>query len=136
AGALVACLGVAEVGPDGQARCATERCAPQVTHWPLRPGDVVLLCSDGLIEEGIFLAPAEAAAVVAKGTGSSAQALAEGLAAAAGGARGRGWAAQARAEARAAGGDARQRLPTPEEPEGSGDNITCVVIRVTGWAEG
>jgi PPM family protein phosphatase len=107
--ALYACLGIVEPGPDGAIECVLERSTPQVMHVPLEPGDVVLLCSDGLVEEAAFLEPSEAAAVVAGGPELSAQALAERLVAAA---------------------DAKQRLPSPDEPDGFGDNITCVVLRV------
>jgi protein phosphatase len=107
--ALYACLGVAEVGSDGQFHCALERSIPRVIHWPLIPGDIVLLCSDGLIEEGLFLSPAEVFALVSEHRDLPAQALAERLVAEA---------------------DGRQRLPTPDRPDGVGDNITCAVFKV------
>jgi serine/threonine protein phosphatase PrpC len=107
--ALCRCLGVAQITPGGRFRCDIERSLPQVTHWRLLPGDVVLLCSDGLIEEGLFLDPAEASALVSELAHLPAKDLAERLVAAA---------------------DERQRLPSPEEPEGFGDNITCMVLKV------
>jgi serine/threonine protein phosphatase PrpC len=109
--ALCACLGVCEPAPGGGFRCAVERSTPQVTHWPLSSGQVVLLCTDGLIEEGAFLEPAQAAALVARHADLPAQELAERLVAAA---------------------DTCQRLPSEGEPEGHGDNITCVVIKSGG----
>jgi serine/threonine protein phosphatase PrpC len=106
---LFACLGVSERGPDGRLRCCVVRSIPQVTHWPLCPGDVILLCTDGLIEDGVFLDPADVANFVSTHPELGAQDLADRLIELA---------------------DARQRPPTADEPEGFGDNITCAVIRV------
>jgi serine/threonine protein phosphatase PrpC len=80
-----------------------------VNRWKLLPGETVILCSDGLIEEGAFLEPAELLDLVRRNTDLSPDALAFALAEAA---------------------DARQTLPSLEEPEGCGDNISCCVIRV------
>jgi protein phosphatase len=109
AGALRYCVGACEASPDGAWRCTVQRSSPQVTHWPLQPGDLFLLCSDGLIEENVFLGREEAALLIAREPGLTAQATAERLVEAA---------------------DARQREPSPQEPEGFGDNITCVVLKV------
>jgi serine/threonine protein phosphatase PrpC len=109
--ALYTCLGVGEVDARGAFRCSVERSTPQVSRWRLLPGDVVVLCTDGLVEEGVFLSPADLAGLVAEGRGLPAQALAERLVAAA---------------------DVRQREPSPQEPDGLGDNITCVVLVVAG----
>jgi protein phosphatase len=88
-----------------------DRAKPQVSQWRLLPGDVVVLCSDGLVEEGAFLEPANLLELVRQHADAPAALLAEKLAEAA---------------------DARQRLPSADEPEGFGDNITCSVIKVLG----
>jgi serine/threonine protein phosphatase PrpC len=92
----------------------TDRCKPQLSQCRLLPGDVVVLCSDGLVEEGAFLEPAELLRLVQQNAEVPAAALAEKLAEAA---------------------DSRQRLPSAEEPEGFGDNITCSVIKVLGTGD-
>jgi serine/threonine protein phosphatase PrpC len=70
---------------------------------------VVVLCTDGLVEEGAFLEPQELGEIVRRYPGLPAAALAEKLAEAA---------------------EARQRAPSEHEPYGFGDNITCAVIRI------
>jgi protein phosphatase len=81
-----------------------------VNRWKLLPGETVILCSDGLVEEGAFLEPAELLELVRQNADLSAEALALALAEAA---------------------DARQTLPSQEEPEGCGDNISCCVIKIS-----
>jgi protein phosphatase len=93
----------------GELTIDTNRSKPQVSQWRLLPGDIVILCSDGLVEEGAFLEPAELLALVRQHAEAPAALIAEKLAEAA---------------------DARQRLPSQDEPEGFGDNITCSVIKV------
>jgi serine/threonine protein phosphatase PrpC len=107
--ALYACLGVAEPGPSGEFECCLERVTPTIHHWPLLPGDVVVLCTDGLVEEGVFLEPSELVGLLAQHPEMSAQELAEQMVAQA---------------------DARQR-PDETETDGVGDNITCVVIKAS-----
>jgi protein phosphatase len=80
-----------------------------VNRWKLLPGETVILCSDGLVEEGAFLEPSELLELVRQNSDLSAQALAFALAEAA---------------------DARQSLPSQDEPEGCGDNISCCVIKI------
>jgi serine/threonine protein phosphatase PrpC len=80
-----------------------------LSYWPLVPGDVVVLCSDGLVEEGMFLEPARMAEIIREHPELSAQELALGLAEEA---------------------DTIHRLPSELEPDGFGDNITCIVIKV------
>jgi serine/threonine protein phosphatase PrpC len=74
------------------------------------PGDVVVLCSDGLVEEGAFLEPWRLAEIIQQHLKLSAQDLAVLLADEA---------------------DAVHRLPSQLEPEGFGDNISCVVIKIS-----
>ncbi|MGL4551544.1 MAG: PP2C family protein-serine/threonine phosphatase, partial [Gemmataceae bacterium] len=103
--ALYRCLGVSQPGPR-RLVMDPERCQPDLTYWPLLPGDVVVLCTDGLVEEGVFLSPAELPLLI---DDSPAEALVERLVTAA---------------------LARHRGPTDDEPEGCGDDVTCVVLRV------
>jgi serine/threonine protein phosphatase PrpC len=94
---------------QGELTIEEDRSRPAVSHWPLFAGDVVVLCSDGLVEEGAFLEPGELGELIRRHTTLSAAALAEKLVEAA---------------------ESRQRLPSDDEPEGFGDNITCAVIRI------
>jgi serine/threonine protein phosphatase PrpC len=80
-----------------------------VNRWKLLPGETVILGSDGLVEEGAFLEPDELLELVRQNADLSAEALAFALSEAA---------------------DARQILPSQEEPEGCGDNISCCVIKI------
>ncbi len=108
--ALHECVGGCYRTPQGDLGIDEEHCRPALSRWPLRPGDVVVVCTDGLVDEGVFLEPAELAELVRRHRSLPAAALAEVLADAA---------------------DARQRLPSAAEPEGFGDNVTCVVLRIT-----
>jgi PPM family protein phosphatase len=80
-----------------------------INRWKLLPGEIVILCSDGLVEEGAFLEPEELLELVRQNSDLSAEALAVALCEAA---------------------DARQSLPSQDEPEGCGDNISCCVIKI------
>jgi protein phosphatase len=80
-----------------------------ISQWKLLPGETVILCSDGLVEEGAFLEPEELLELIRHNADLSPDALAFALAEAA---------------------DARQSLPSQEEPDGCGDNISCCVIRI------
>jgi serine/threonine protein phosphatase PrpC len=106
--ALRSCVGGCTLN-NGQAEVLPESCEPTVSRWPVVPGDMIVLCTDGLIEEGFFLEPEVVAALLRKHRAEPATALAQRLVAAA---------------------DAMQRLPSSTEPEGFGDNITCVVIKI------
>jgi serine/threonine protein phosphatase PrpC len=101
--ALYHCLGIGERGPDGLVH-DDERGRPFLSLYHLIPGDVIVLCSDGLVEEGVFLGARELAALVSGHTGP-------GL-------------AQALVEAACA-----LHRPPAEGVEGSGDDVTCVVVR-------
>ncbi len=103
---LYNCLGVGAPGPGGRFVPCAERCRPRVSHWRLVPGDVVVLCTDGLVEEGVFLEPGELVTLLGEADRPAAE-LAERLVAAAKG---------------------RHREPSAQEPEGRGDDATCVVI--------
>ncbi|MSU77969.1 MAG: hypothetical protein EXS16_07720 [Gemmataceae bacterium] len=103
------CVGGCIVNERGELAILAEYCKPKVSRWPLLPGDVVMLCSDGLIEEGYFLEPHNAAAMVRNMQSAKAADIALSLVNAA---------------------DAMQRLPSVLEPDGFGDNISCVIIKV------
>jgi protein phosphatase len=107
--ALRNCVGGCARDEAGRPFIHEEFCRPALSEWPLLPGDVLVLCTDGLVDEGTFLEPADLAAIVTEGIGLSAEELALRLADAA---------------------DARQRLPSTEEPGGCGDNIGCVVVKI------
>src|SRR5262249_11495633 len=92
--ALHDCVGGCYRTPRGELAIEEDRCRPPLTRWPLQPGDVIVLCTDGLVEEGVFLDPNGLADLVRRHQALPAQALAEKLAEAA---------------------DACQRLPS--EPE-------------------
>lgn len=100
------CLGAAKRTADGGFVSDEERNSPAFSYWPLQLGDVVVFCTDGLVDEGIFLDPVDLQHIVAENIGDSSQALAEQLVNTA---------------------DALQREPSANEPSGFGDNITCVV---------
>jgi serine/threonine protein phosphatase PrpC len=108
--ALHDCIGGCYRTPTGDLAVEEDRCRPALSRWPLLPGDVLVLCTDGLVEEGVFLNPSELAELVRRYRNLPAAALAEKLADAA---------------------DARQRLPSGEEPEGFGDNVSCAVIKIS-----
>jgi protein phosphatase len=107
--ALQDCIGGCARTVEGELTIREEHCSPRVTRWPLLPGDVVILCTDGLVEEGVFLEPVELAEIARKHRDLPAETLAIKLADAA---------------------DSRQRLPSILEPDGFGDNVTCLVIKV------
>jgi serine/threonine protein phosphatase PrpC len=81
-----------------------------VSRWKLLPGETVILCSDGLVEEGAFLEPAELLDLVRRHADLPVQDLAVVLADAA---------------------EARQIVPCEEDPDGLGDNVSCCVIRTS-----
>ena len=107
--ALRECVGGCTKNRDGVLSIMPESCTPKVSRWPLVPGDVIVLCSDGLVEEGFFLEPEAVASIVRKFKDRSAAELALMLGEAA---------------------DALQRVPSILEPEGFGDNISAVVIKI------
>lgn len=103
------CIGGCVVTADGSVQPMSESAHPGLGRWPLLPGDVVILCTDGLVEEDFFLEPETLGELVRTNRRRSAQELAVLLADAA---------------------DALQRPPSPQEPDGMGDNIGCVVIKI------
>ena len=108
--ALRFCLGAAQLTLDNTFVSDMERSSPQCSHWPVMCGDVVILCSDGLIEDGVFLDPDDAWDIIQQHAEAAADEVVELLVAAAA---------------------ARQRVPSAAEPHGFGDNIACVVIKVS-----
>jgi protein phosphatase len=106
--ALRTCVGGCTLD-NGDLVVLADSCQPSVARWPIMPGDVVVLCTDGLIEEHLFLEPEAAAQLIRAHRDLPAAELARRLVAAA---------------------DALQRLPSQTEPDGFGDNITCVVIKI------
>jgi PPM family protein phosphatase len=107
--ALRECVGGCTKTPDGALTILPESCHPKVERWPLVSGDVVVLCTDGLVEEGFFLEPEMVAQIVRAHRDLSAADLALRLVEAA---------------------DSLQRGPTVLEPDGFGDNISCVVVKI------
>ncbi len=107
--ALRECIGGCTLTPDGDAMVLEAGCNPALTRWPLLPGDIVILCSDGLVEEEAFMEPETLGELVRTHRHLPAAELALFLADQA---------------------DALQRLPSPQEPEGYGDNISCIVIKM------
>jgi serine/threonine protein phosphatase PrpC len=107
--ALRECVGGCVKTEDGRIDILRESCTPKVARWPLVPGDVIVLCTDGLVEEGFFLEPGTLADIVRNNMHCSAAELALVLVEAA---------------------DALQRVPTILEPDGFGDNISCVVVKI------
>ena len=104
------CIGGTAPLIDGRPDEGGRHSPPPASRWPLLPGDVLLFCTDGLVEEGLYLEPADVERILREEGHRSAEELAMLLANAA---------------------DERQRVPTPEEPEGVGDNISCVVVKIT-----
>ena len=109
ASALYTCLGVGEETAEGGLTACVRRGTPHISRWRLLPGDIVVLCSDGLVEEGVFLEPAYLPLLLADSAGQSASERASRLVAAA---------------------RLLHRDPSAWEPGGCGDDITCVVLVV------
>jgi serine/threonine protein phosphatase PrpC len=119
--ALFSCLGVGQPGPDGRLVRCPFRTRPQVTHWPMRFLDVVVLATDGLVEEGVFLDPDDLARMTREMQLDEQDLMpsqfeqlrtVDDLAAAFV------WAACQ-----------HHRGPSRWEPAGSGDDVTCIVLR-------
>ncbi len=107
--ALRECVGGCRVLENAELAPLEESRHPKLATWPLAPGDVFILCSDGLVEEGAFLHPKQLADLVRKNHHLPAKELASLLVEAA---------------------DQMQRLPSFVEPEGWGDNISCIVVKI------
>jgi serine/threonine protein phosphatase PrpC len=103
------CVGGCLITNEGEVKPLPESGRPALTSWPLLPGDVLVLCSDGLVEEGIFLSAEALAEFVLSHGALSARELALRLADEA---------------------DALQQLPSALDPNGMGDNIACVVVKI------
>jgi serine/threonine protein phosphatase PrpC len=107
--ALRDCVGGFVLDERGEPEIDPDHLSPALSTWPLLPGDVVILCSDGLVEEEVFLEPGDIVRLVQEHGDLGAAELAEVLSEAA---------------------DSLQELPSEERPDGLGDNITCVVIKI------
>lgn len=107
--ALRKCIGGCELDPEGRIDPMSDSSIPTLSEWQLLPGDILVLCTDGLVEEGAFLEPEILVEIVRNHPSAGAQELADLFAEAA---------------------DALQRVPSPQEPDGFGDNVSCVVVRV------
>lgn len=107
--ALRECIGGCTMNAEGVVGIHEEGCRPTVTYWPLVPGDIIVLCSDGLVDEEVFMEPTTLSKLVLANRHLPAQELARLLADAA---------------------DQIHRLPSPLEPEGFGDNISCIVVKI------
>jgi len=106
--ALYSCLGVAQLDSQGRLVPSENRCCPEVYKFGLLPEDVLVLCTDGLVEEGVFLDAPTLAKLVEQGPTEPTR-LAQHLVAAA---------------------VACHRDSSIIEPAGCGDDVTCIVIRV------
>ncbi|MBX9678640.1 MAG: protein phosphatase 2C domain-containing protein [Gemmataceae bacterium] len=111
--ALRVCIGGCTLTPEGKPAILEDACQPTMSRWRFMPGDVLVFCTDGLVEEGAFLEPEMVAQIIREHPTASSQELAERLSDAA---------------------DRCQRVPSAMEPEGFGDNVTCVVVRVNDGA--
>jgi serine/threonine protein phosphatase PrpC len=110
-GRLRSCVGGCEINPEGKVQIAVGHNRPALSAWSMMPSDIVLLCTDGLIEEGLFLGSSDVRRLIEAAGDMPATDLAIQLA------------------------DAAERLQRPVstlEPEGFGDNISCIVIKITG----
>jgi serine/threonine protein phosphatase PrpC len=107
--ALRECIGGCTFNAAGEVTILDDCCTPALSHWHLLPGDVVVLCSDGLVEEDAFLEPEILGEMVRALRHLPAEEIAKQLCQAA---------------------DDSHRLPSREEPEGFGDNISCIVIKI------
>ncbi len=108
--ALVQCVGGCRRNSSGKLEILEDACQPTFSTWPLLPDDLVILCSDGLVEEGVFLHPDEVLELRRRFPAATPQAFADILAESA---------------------DALQHLPNPLEPDGFGDNVSGIVIQIT-----
>lgn len=107
--ALRECIGGCHVQPGGKITIFEEGCRPNLSRWHLQEGDTLILCTDGLVEEDAFLDPQTLGELTRRHAHLAAQDLAILLVDRA---------------------DQLQRLPSGMEPEGFGDNITCLVVKI------
>jgi serine/threonine protein phosphatase PrpC len=107
--ALRFCVGACRENYEGEIIADLPRARPSVGHWSIETGTTWVFCSDGLVEERVFLEPDDLVRIINSNPQRDAQGLAECLVTAA---------------------DARQRIPSPGEPNGYGDNISCIVLRL------
>lgn len=108
--ALRECIGGCQLDDSGKPAILEDLCRPRFYSLPLLPGDILVLCTDGLVEEGMFLEPETLGHLVRTHRDRPAQQIAELLADSA---------------------DTLQRLPSPMEPDGFGDNISVIVVKIS-----
>ena len=102
------CLGSCHINTTGEFLLNVDRCTPTMNQFRMVAGDTLILCTDGLVDEGVFLEPEELRQLVHDNKALNAQELAEKLVAEA---------------------DRKQRSVSETEPKGFGDNISCALIR-------
>ena len=102
------CLGSCHLSETGELLLNPTRSLPAIFEFTLLEGDTVILCTDGLVEEGVFLEPTDLPRLLKENSLLSAQYMAEKLVAEA---------------------DLKQRVVSESEPRGFGDNISCVLFR-------
>lgn len=107
--ALQYCVGGYQLDESGQPVVDPTICVPAITNWKIVPGDVLVLCTDGLVDEGFFLEPAEVLELVRENEHLPVQEIADRLVTAA---------------------NNKQRLPSSKEKQGFGDNISVIVVKV------
>src|SRR5262249_35850557 len=74
--ALQTCVGGYVRDPEGNLAPQEQHCTPVLSRWPLLPGDILVFCTDGVVEEGSFLEPEEVLHLVRQNADLSAEALA------------------------------------------------------------
>jgi serine/threonine protein phosphatase PrpC len=120
--ALFSCLGVGEPGPEGGLVRCSLRTQPPIVHWPMRDHDIVVLATDGLVEEGAYLDPEDLSRIVRESRLAEQESLSEVFGPAL-------LPAAALAERCLVAAQRTHRDASEWEPHGCGDDVTCIVLR-------